>query len=132
VPRGFLGRAAFRRSIGDWEGAARDLDEVEEIAEPGSMKLYLCDMALERTRLALAQIEAFAPLYSLLEKSNPANPEVPGADEIVRLKEEAATQIKIAASYIENCGYHRRDEEIAELQAALRGERTFASLPPRV
>ena len=30
------------------------------------------------------------------------------------------------------CGYHRRDEELAELQAVLRGERTFADLPPRV
>ena len=34
--------------------AARDLDEVEEIAEPGPMRLFLCDLALERARLALA------------------------------------------------------------------------------
>src|SRR5262249_44638899 len=54
VPQGLLALAAFHRSVGDWDGAARDLDEVEEIAELGPMRLYLCDMALERTRLAFA------------------------------------------------------------------------------
>src|SRR5262249_16092251 len=62
LPRGLLARADLRRSVGDWEGAALDLDEVEEIAEPGPMRLFLCDMALERARLAFAKIEAFAPL----------------------------------------------------------------------
>jgi hypothetical protein len=38
----------------------------------------------------------------------------------------------MAADTIKTCGYHRRDEELAELQAVLRGERSFASLPPRV
>jgi len=127
-----LARAAFRRSIGDWPGAARDLDEVEEIAEPGPMRLSLCDMALERGRLAFAKIKAFAPLNGLLEKDNPPKPVVPDAAEIAALKEEAAKQIAIAADTIESCGYHRRDEERDELQAVLRGERKFADLPPRV
>jgi hypothetical protein len=47
------------------------------------------------------------------------------------LHEEAAKQLAVAADYIETCGYHRRDEELAELRAVLRGERTFASLLPR-
>ena len=132
VPRGLLARATFRRSIGDWDGAARDLDEVEEIAEPGPMRLYLCDMALERARLAFAKIEAFAPLNGMLEKDNPPKPAVPSAEEIAELKSEAEKQLKIAADYIETCGYHRRDEELAELQAVLRGEKKFADLPPRV
>jgi tetratricopeptide (TPR) repeat protein len=71
VPRGLLARAAFRCSVGDWEGAARDLDEVEEIAEPGPMRLFLCDMALERARLAFARGEAFAPLNGLIDDSPP-------------------------------------------------------------
>ena len=132
MPCGFLARAAFRRSVGDWPGAARDLDEVEEIAEPGPMRLFLCDMALERARLAFARIEAFAPLNGMLEADNPPAPERPGEAEIATLKEEAAKQLKIAADYIKSCGYHRRDEELAELQAVLRGEKTFAELPPRV
>ena len=74
LPRGLLARAAFRRSAGEWDGAARDLDEVEEIAGPGPMKLYLCDMALERARLALAKIEALAPLNGILEKDNTPKP----------------------------------------------------------
>jgi hypothetical protein len=132
VPRALLACATFRRSVGDWDGAARDLSEVEEIAEPGPMKLHLCDLALERVRLAFAQIETFAPLNGMQEKDNPPKPVVPSADEIAELKSEAEEQLKTAADYIETCGYHRRDEELAELQAVLRGEKKFADLPSRV
>jgi hypothetical protein len=132
VPRALLIRAVLRRSIGDWDGLARDLDEVEEIADPGPMKLHLCDLALQRARLAVAQIEAFAPLNGVLENDYPPKPVVPSAERIAELKIEAEKQLKIAGDYIETCGYHRRDEELAELQAVLRGERKFAELPPRV
>jgi tetratricopeptide (TPR) repeat protein len=132
LPRGLLARATFRRSIGDWDGAARDLDEVEEIAEPGPMRLYLCDMARERARLAFAEIEAFAPLNGMLENDNPPKPVVPSPEQIAELKTESEQRLKIAADYIATCGYHRRDEELAELQAVLRGDRKFADLPPRV
>jgi hypothetical protein len=30
------------------------------------------------------------------------------------------------------CRYHRRDEELAELDAVIAGARRFADLPPRV
>ena len=69
--RGFIARAAFRRTVGDWDGANRDLDEAKEIAEPGLMRLYWCDCALEDARLALARREAFAPLNGLVEQSPP-------------------------------------------------------------
>jgi hypothetical protein len=132
VPRALLARAVLSRAAGDWDGAVRDLFEVEEIAEPGPMRLYLCDLALERARLAFAKTEAFAPLNGMLEKDNPPKPLVPNADEIAKLKSEAEKQLSIATDYIEKCGYHRRDEELAELQAVLRGEKKFADLPPRV
>ena len=131
IPRGLLARAAFRRSVGNWDDAARDLDEVEEIAEPGPMRLYLCDMALERARLAFARIEAFAPLNGLIDDS-PRKPERPNEAERKSLHDEAARQLTTAADYIKTCGYHRRDEELAELQEVLSGERKFANLPPRV
>jgi hypothetical protein len=121
----------FRRSVGDWDGVARDLDEVEEIAEPGPMRLFLCDMWLERTRFAFARVEAFAPLNGLIEDS-PPKPQRPGEAEIKSLQDEAAKKLSDAAKLIETCGYHRRDEELAELQTVLRGERPFAALPPRV
>jgi tetratricopeptide (TPR) repeat protein len=131
IPACLLARAALHRALGDWDGAARDLDEVEEIAAPGPMRLYLCDMALGRARLALARCEAFAPLNGLVDDS-PPQPEPPSPAERDRLHAEAAEQLRIAADYIESCGYHRRDEELAELQAVLRGEHSIASLPPRV
>ncbi|MEA2818303.1 MAG: hypothetical protein QOJ86_307 [Bradyrhizobium sp.] len=131
TPSGFLFRAAFRRSIGDLDGAARDLDEVEEIAELGPMKLFLSDMALERARLAFAKIEAFAPLNRMIS-DGPSKPIIPPTAVVVSLKKEAAKQLVVAADYIKTCGYHRRDEELAELEAVLRGEKKFAELPSRV
>ena len=131
IPRGLLARAGFRRSFGDWDGAARDLDEVEEVAEPGPMRLFLCDMALERARLAFARMEAFAPLNGLTDDS-PSKPKPPTEAERQSLHTEAAKQLAIAAEYITTCGYHRRDEELAELEAVLAGQRRFADLPPRV
>lgn len=131
LPRCFLARARFRRSVGDWLGAERDLDEMGEIAEPVPMKLYLCDMVLERARLAFAQIEAFAPLNGLTGGA-PIEIGASSSVDVARRQEEAAKFLAIAADYIETCGYHRRDEELAELEAVLRGERKFADLPPRV
>ncbi len=131
VPRGLLARAAFRRVVGDWDGARRDLEEVHEIAEPGPMRLYLCDGALERARLALARREAFAPLNGLVEPSPPP-PVLPGTAEATRPLEEARKELDVARKLIAECGYHRRDEELAELDAVVAGRRRFADLPPRV
>ena len=47
---------AFRCSVGGWDGATRDLDE--EIPEPGPMRLYFSNCALERARHASAGREA--------------------------------------------------------------------------
>ena len=131
LPHGLLARAAFRRSIADWDGAARDLDEVEEIAEPGPMRLFLCDAALERARLAFARLEAFAPLSGLVD-DGPAKPALPDAAEAARLREEATAGLATARKLIAECGYHRRDEELAELEDVAAGRRRFADLPPRV
>jgi hypothetical protein len=131
IPRGLLARAAFRCAIGDWEGAEHDLDEAEGIAEPGEMRLYLCDCALERARLLLARREAFAPLNGLVEPSPPP-PASPDAVVAAGLTEEARKQLDAARKLIAECGYHRRDEELAELGAVIASARRFADLPPRV
>ncbi|MGJ4949011.1 hypothetical protein [Bradyrhizobium sp. HKCCYLS20291] len=128
---GLLARARFRRNLGDWAGAALDLNEVEEIAEPALMRLLLCDMAIERARLDFARREAFAPLNGFISycKSKPAQLD---ESERQRLQAEAAVHLASAADTIATHGYHRRDEELAELQSVIRGQRTFASLSARV
>ncbi len=131
LPIGFLARAAFRRSVGDWNGATRDLDEVEEIAEPGPMRLVLCDLALERARLAFARVKAFAPLNGMGDEGMP-KPGPPSEAERKSWHDEAKKHLNIAADCINTCGYHGRDKELAELQAVLHGGHTFASLLPRV
>jgi tetratricopeptide (TPR) repeat protein len=131
IPRGLLARAAFRRAIGDWNGAKSDLDEAKEIAEPGLMRLYWCDCALEGARLVLARLEAFAPLNGLVERSPPP-PVLPDPVAEAALGEEARKELDVARKLIAECGYHRRDEELAELDAVMAGGRRFADLPPRV
>jgi tetratricopeptide (TPR) repeat protein len=131
LPRGLLARAAFRGSVGDWDGAERDLDEVVEIAEPGRMRLFLCDAALERARLAFARLEVCAPLCGLVDETSPTRAPPDAADPAL-LREEARTNLATAPKLIAECGYHRRDEELAELEDVAAGRRRFADLPPRV
>ena len=95
------------------------------------MRLYLCDCALERARLALARREAFAPLNGLVEPSPPP-PAPPDAAAAAGLREEARMQLDAARKLIAECGYHRRDEELSELDDVVAGRRRFADLPPRV
>jgi tetratricopeptide (TPR) repeat protein len=132
LPRGLLARSALFRSMGQWDAAARDLEEASEIAEPGPMQIHLCDVALERARLMFARCEGFAPTNALLDRDHGNRPALRGAEEIRNLMKEAENQIVIGADYIERCGYHRRDEELAELRAVLRGECAFSSLRGRV
>ena len=95
------------------------------------MRLYLCDCALERARLALARREAFAPLNGLIAPSPPP-PALPDAAAAAGLREEARKELDAARKLIAECGYHRRDEELAELDAVVAGRRRFADLAPRV
>ena len=95
------------------------------------MSLILRDIAIEKTRLALAQIEVFAPLNGFID-NRITRPFVLAAEEVTQLTAEAAQNLAKATERIDSYGYYRRDAELAELRAVLRGERTFASLPPRV
>jgi hypothetical protein len=93
------------------------------------MGLFLCDLALERARIALWRRAGFAPLAALLD----ASPPVPETGEAAQ-KSLAAAQVELAAAakLVKDCGYHKRDAELAELQAVARGECEPADLPPRV
>jgi hypothetical protein len=52
--------------------------------------------------------------------------------ETTRLKDVARTNLDDARKLIASCGYHRCDEERAQLEAVLNGKGRFADLPPRV
>ncbi len=81
------------------EGIRIDLAEVEDIAGE-EMRLFLTDLALERARLALDVPAAFASAAAA--------------------RAEAEAQTAKAAALIADTGYHRRDGELAELQARLK------------
>lgn len=131
IPRGLLARAILRRSTGDWNSAARALDEMEEIVSLGPMKLHLCDAALQRVRLAFARIEGFAPLNCPINEGS-SNLLAANHAEAIKVREVAEKNLIEARGLINECSYHRRDKELAELEAVMRGERKFADLPPRV
>ena len=51
VPRGYLTRAWSRFVKGDAEGARADLEEAQQVAERGPMRLHLADVHLHRARI---------------------------------------------------------------------------------
>jgi tetratricopeptide (TPR) repeat protein len=98
IPRALLTRA-WVRFVGDVrtgpESAQEDLEEAWEIAERGPMKLFLADICLHRARLFFR--EAKYPWES------------PAAD------------LAAAEKLINACGYHRRDQELADAKRAILG-----------
>ena len=98
LPFGLLTRAWLRFLTGARTGpesAQEDLDEAWEIAERGPMKLFLADIHLHRARLFFR------------EEKYPW--ESPQAD------------LTAAEKLINDCGYHRRDEERADAKRAILG-----------
>ena len=98
IPAGLLTRAWLRAITGiptGHDSAQADLDEAWEIAERGPMPLFLADIHLYRARLFYR--EAAYPW------------------------ESPATDLAAAEALIKKCGYHRRDEELADAKAAILG-----------
>jgi tetratricopeptide (TPR) repeat protein len=89
LPHGLLARAAFRRLRGDWAAATADLDEALEIAERGSMRLFVCDAHLEWARLHLQQGET----------------------------EAARGHVALARKLVNETGYGRREREVRWLES---------------
>jgi len=106
LPRSLLTRAWLRFLLGTKvgaESAQEDLDEAWEIAERGLMKLHMADIHLHRARLFFR--EAQYPW----NKNPDGSPRRPADD------------LAAARKLIETCGYHRRDEELADAEAAILG-----------
>ena len=91
LPRGLLARAALFREVEEFTKSWHDLDEAMRIAERGGIRLFQCDAHLGFARLALAE-------------------EKPDA---------ARKHLESAKALVSACGYHRRDGEVEELEAAL-------------
>ena len=90
LPRALLTRAWLRAVQGDPAAARADLDEAQQIAERGPMRLYLADVHLYRARLFFREN-----------------------------REEAREELQKARTLIERCGYHRRDEELRDAEVVI-------------
>ncbi len=100
LPRGLLTRAWLRSVSGDASGGRADLDEAWEVAERGSMRLFMADIHLYRARL----FHAVTPYpWDKDEQGKPRGP-----------KDDLAAARKL----IEQCGYGRRKEELEDAEAA--------------
>lgn len=102
IVRGLLTLAWLRFLEGKYTGissAQVDLDEAWEIAERGPMRLHMADIHLYRARLFGSQ------------RFKDSGLEYPW--ESLRADLEAAEKL------IDTCGYHRRDEELADAKRAL-------------
>lgn len=105
-PRGYLARARYRIALGDWPGAALDLDESHEIASIGPMRLYLAEVALLRCRLIVARRQVFAPL---------ATDGIGTGGVAGELPEGAAAYLQEARHLIWQCSYFDLRDEWREL-----------------
>ncbi len=95
VPSGLLTRAWIRFLASNSDGARADLDEAWDIASRGPMRLHLADIHLYRARLFFR------------EENYPW--------------ESPQTDLAAAEKLINDCGYHRRDEELADAKRAILG-----------
>lgn len=95
VARCLLARTELCRLIGDYYGALNDLDEAWDIAERGPMRLHMVDIHLYRARLFFR------------EKPYPWK--------------SPQDDLAAAEKLINECGYHRRDEELADAKRAILG-----------
>ena len=123
IPRGLLTRAWLRFLAGTRTGhdsAQSDLDEAWEIAERGPMKLFMADILLTRARLFGSQVVPLTPSHSPSDGASVvADPESGGPEGYPW--ESPAADLAAAEKLINDCGYHRRDEELADAKAVLLG-----------
>ena len=83
------------------------------------MRLYLCDIALERARLALARRRSLRAAERPRRAEPAAARSCPTRRSRAALRGGAQKQLDVARKLIAECGYHRRDEELAELDGVV-------------
>ncbi len=100
MPKALLTSALHHHVTGDAAAARRDLDEAQQIAARGPMPLYLADVALCRARFRIAEFGS--------RKDELTESEI----------EDLNSEIAQARSLIQQHGYGRRLEELADAEAA--------------
>jgi hypothetical protein len=123
LPRALLTRAWLRVLTGQATGpdsAQSDLDEAWEIAERGSMKLFLADIHLYRARLFGFARDGETGRKGEGETDSGFSPSpcLPCSPSQYPWESPAA-DLAAAEKLINDCGYHRRDEELADAKAVL-------------
>ncbi len=111
LPFGVLARAALFRMMQEFHKAWVDLEEAQEIAERGGMKLYLADYHLEACRLLIDQLSA--KNYKILANGEPVT--ITRKEMLSKLKDHFET----AKQMVNEMGYHRRDKELESLDHEL-------------
>lgn len=143
IIRGLLARAALFRHRQEFPNAWADLDEAREIAEYGEMRLFLVDYHLEACRAISGQVTAISDQRSAVSEERSGVSKEPsavseeGAGKIFQvieggeeltlsaaaMWERFGQHLQVAAQLVAATGYHRRDGEVAALQAALSARR---------
>jgi hypothetical protein len=100
LPRGLLTASLYHFIRGEHGLALKHLAEAQQIAERGPMPLFLSDIHLTRARLAAC-----------------------AKGEGGWMKVDAKAELAQAATLIRPLGYGRRDQELADAEAAIGGSR---------
>ena len=120
IPKALLTRAWLRfltRSTGS--SAQADLDEAWEIAERGPMRRFMADILLYRVRLFGNRKAATGMEHSPRAEAGRTNRK----DDAAYPWESPEADLEAAGRLIHECGYHRRDEELADAKRAILGSR---------
>lgn len=109
--RGELAWAEYCGRCGLADECRLALDRAWEIAERGPMRLHMADIRLYRARLFFR------------EQEYPWNKNLDGTPR------DAKDDLAAAEKLINKCGYHRRDEELADAKAAIFGLNQNHAMP---
>ena len=114
IPLGLISRSSSRCFSGACigaESAQSDLDEAWDIASRGPMRLHMADIHLYRARLFFREKDYPWADWDQWQtnKSGPPRPRT------------AADDLAAAEKLINECGYHRRDEELKDAKRAIFG-----------
>jgi tetratricopeptide (TPR) repeat protein len=127
---GLLARAAFHRAMGAFEAAKTDLDEAQDIAARGEMRLHRTDTHLESARLSLARLPS-PPRRGFIQRIFGAAPaEAAPSAETQALRAEAEEHYAAAKKLIDDTGYKRRLPELDAIRACLDGAIPASILDP--